>query len=117
MFNVLLYSLHIVGMASIIAASGILGFTALPEIRKKILGKVMLGGIHMQFLVGMILFFINLGTVNHAKIGVKIILAVILVIYGTIHQSKIRRGIANPVKTARVIFLIATLVTLIAFVW
>ena len=117
MFHHFLYSLHIIGMAAIIATGLYLFFNKNgSDVFRKKLALYLMSAAHLQLLTGFILFFLLFSEVNHMKVGIKMLLAIEVAILATIYRKKIRKNEkTNPVFL--IIILTSSIVTaLIAFV-
>lgn len=117
MLHELLYILHMIGMATIISIA--LYFMAKKDLsldlRKK-LSLYLMSAAHTQLLTGFALFFLMLSEVNHMKIGIKMLLAIIIAITATLFKKK---SAADEVPKSSLIIVIlssAITITVIAFV-
>ncbi|HAP37213.1 MAG TPA: hypothetical protein DCQ28_15260 [Bacteroidetes bacterium] len=117
MFHQILYSLHIIGMVTLISIGLYLFFNKrITETARKTLALYMMSAAHTQLLTGFILFFLLLSQVNHMKIGIKMLLAIEVAVLSTIYRKKIAKDEKlNPVFLF-VILISSIAVTVIAFV-
>lgn len=118
MLHMLLYLLHVIGMALIVGSALYLVIKrTAPIAQRQKPALILMSAAHTQLLTGFILFFLLLSEVNHAKIGIKMLLAVVVAIMATQYRRKIAAK-EEPSASSITIILIASAVTaLIAFLW
>jgi hypothetical protein len=110
--------LHIAGMVGIVG----LGITLLlmPQLAlesKKKISTYFMSAAHTQLITGFILFFIMIQDVNHAKIGVKMLLAIVVAATATMYRKKVK---LNQEQNKTLLFtsvFTAIIITIIAFAW
>ena len=118
MFHQILYTLHIIGMASIIGiGSYLLLNNNIPETLRKTLALCLMSAAHTQLLTGFILFFLLFSQVNHMKVGIKMLLAIEVAILATMYRKKIAKNEKPKRVFLFVILVTSIIVTVIAFVW
>lgn len=117
MLHQILYSLHIIGMVSIIGIGIFLALNRnISDIFRKKLSLYLMSSAHTQLLTGFILFFLLLSQVNHMKIGIKMLFAIEIAVLATIYRKKITNNEKpNPIFIL-IILTSSIAVTMIAFV-
>ncbi|MDP1677998.1 MAG: hypothetical protein Q8L88_14160 [Bacteroidota bacterium] len=96
MFHQILYSFHIVGMATIIGIGLYLVINKnTSDVLRKKLALYLMSAAHTQVLSGFILFFFLLSQVNHMKVGIKMLLAIEIALLATVYRKKIAKD-ENP---------------------
>ncbi len=117
MFHQILYSLHIIGMAAIIATGLYLFINKnVSDVFRKKLALYLMSAAHLQLLTGFILFFLLFSEVNHMKVGIKMLLAIEVAVLATIYRVKIKKDEKpNPVFLL-VVLTSSIAITVIAFV-
>lgn len=117
MLHQILYSIHIIGMVTIVGIGiYLLVNRNISDIFRKKLSLYLMSAAHTQLLTGFVLFFLLLSQVNHMKVGIKILLAIEIAIVATIYRKKIANN-EKPNSTFLLIILTSSIaVTLIAFV-
>ncbi len=117
MFHQILYSLHIIGMATIIGIGLYLFINKnIAEATRKTLALYLMSAAHTQVLTGFILFFLLLPQVNHMKIGIKMLFAIEVAMLATIYRKKISKD-EKPNPVFLLVILITSITTaVIAFV-
>ena len=104
-------------MASIIGAGSYLLFrkSIAAEAKKKV-ALFLMGWSHTQLLTGFLLFMMKLNSVNHTKIGIKILFAVEISLVATMFVRKLKEG--KESQALLIIILLSSIATaLIAFLW
>jgi hypothetical protein len=116
MLHEILYSIHFLGMAVIIAASFFLMIKKdlIEESRKK-LSLYLMSAAHVQLLTGFALFFLLLSDVNHMKIGIKMLLAIEVAVFATIYRRSVAKNVQPKPIYIILIFTSAISTTLVAF--
>lgn len=116
MLHMALYLLHVIGMAVIVSIA--LYLTVKKEIsvesRKKF-STYLMSAAHTQLLTGFSLFFLLISEVNHMKIGIKMLLAIIVAIVATIYRKKIAADEAPNPALLRILLATSIVITLVAF--
>lgn len=116
MLHNIFYLLHLLGMATIILLS--LYFTLQKEIlqeKRKKLSLYLMATAHAQVFIGFILFFMKLSEVNHMKIGIKILFAIVIAVFASIYKKK-NFEVETVSKVFPVlIFVFSIITTVIAF--
>ncbi len=118
MLHDIFYVLHVTGMA------GIIGFGAFLLIKKELgidkkkkFASIFMSCAHTQLLTGFALFFIMISEINHVKIGLKMLLAIVIAITATLHKRKISSEQNSNNRFLIIAFSSALVVTAIAFLW
>ncbi|MFZ4620260.1 MAG: hypothetical protein ACOYNS_06865 [Bacteroidota bacterium] len=116
MLHMVLYLLHVIGMAMIVSIS--LYLSVKKDIAKESLKKLstyLMAAAHTQLLTGFSLFFLLISEVNHMKIGIKMLLAIVVAVVATIYRKKIAAD-ESP-KPSLLLILLATsiVITIVAF--
>lgn len=116
MLHEILYVLHILGMAAIIAITLFLVIKKNNPVdfRKKF-SLYLLSASHTQLLTGFVLFFLLLSDLNHMKIGIKMLLAIGIAVLATIYRRKINSSPESGNVYLFSILIIACVTTIIAF--
>jgi len=117
MFHQILYSLHVIGMASIIGIGLFLFFNKnIADTLRKTLALYLMSAAHTQVLSGLLLFFLLISQINHMKIGIKMLLAIEVAVLATVYRKKIAKDEKpNPAFLPTIIISSIT-ATVIAFV-
>lgn len=99
MLHEILYVLHVLGMAAIIAISMyIVTKKDLSDVIRKKLSLILMSSAHTQLLTGFALFFLLMSEVNHMKIGIKMLLAIEIAVIATLHHRTVAKNeIPKPV--------------------
>jgi hypothetical protein len=117
MLHMLLYILHVTGMAVLLSLALILVFKndITAEVRKK-LSLYLMSAAHTQLLTGFALFFLLLSEVNHMKIGIKMLLAIDVAVFATLFRRSVSND-ATPNRVFLIILLVSSIITtFVAFV-
>lgn len=118
MLHMLLYLLHVIGMALIVGSALYLFMKrSAPIDQRKRPAVLMMSAAHTQLLTGFILFFLLLSEVNHAKIGMKMLLAVVVAILATQYRKTIAANEESSSWKITAILLSSIVTALIAFLW
>jgi hypothetical protein len=117
MFHQILYSLHIIGMATIIGIGIYLVISKnIAESLHKTLALILMSAAHTQVLTGFFLFFLMLSQVNHMKIGIKMLFAIEVAVMATIYRKKIEKNEKPNAVFLLIAVTSAIATTVIAFV-
>ncbi len=117
MVHDILYVLHILGMAAIIAIGLYLFINKnLAEETRKKFALYLMSASHIQVLTGFALFFLMLSEVNHMKVGIKMLLAIEIAVVATLYSRKIAKNEAPNPAFLLIVILSAIATTVIAFV-
>lgn len=114
----ILYILHVLGMAAILFFSISILFKKEMQVElKKKFSLYIMSVAHAQFFTGFILFFLLLSEVNHAKIGVKLLLAIVIAALASIYKKKIYSNQQPHSAILPILFTISAITALVAFFW
>jgi hypothetical protein len=118
MIHPLLYWLHIIGMISVILLALDLFFNGKFSISNKKSTVSILASIsHTQLLIGFGLFMIKFREINHMKVGIKIVLAVLSAILFTMYAKKVKKDLIPSKIILLTGILLILVITAIAFLW
>ncbi|KAB2926029.1 MAG: hypothetical protein F9K22_01690 [Bacteroidetes bacterium] len=113
--HLLLYTLHVGGMALLLVSAFLVmkeRNTASPPFRWSV---IMMSAAHTQILTGFILFFMLLTELNHMKVGIKMLLAISLALFATLHHRALKKGVTPARWFMPVIIALGITITAIAF--
>ena len=116
MIHTIFLILHIAGMLGILG----IGFYLLLKKNLESNSRVktatyLISAAHTQLLTGFILFFIMISQVNHVKIGIKMLLAIVISVVSTIYKKKVSAGQQPSPVLLPIIVVTGVDVTAIAF--
>ena len=118
MLHDILYILHVLGMVSVLFLSGyLLVRRNIQTALKKKFALYLMSASHTQLLTGFILFFILLSQINHAKIGVKLLLAFVVAALASIYKKKTYSDQQPHPLILPALFITVIVVTAVAFLW
>ena len=116
MVHMVLYLLHMIGMAMIVSIASYL--TLKKEITaesKKKLSTYLMSAAHIQLLTGFALFFLLISEVNHMKIGIKMLLAIEVAIVATLYRKKIAANETPNPALLPIVLSSAVVIVVVAF--
>ena len=118
MVHQILYTLHVLGMAAMLFLSFyLLMKKEMQTTLKKKFALYLMSAAHTQLLTGFALFFLMLSQINHAKIGVKFLLAIFVATLASIYKRKIFADQTPSLVLLPALFVTAVIITAIAFLW
>lgn len=110
------YVLHILGMAVLVTCTILLLIKKdITDEQKKKFSLYVISSAHTQLLTGLVLFFLLLSEVNHMKIGIKFLFAIVITVLTTIHKKRISSNIYPNSGLLIGILLSAVITSLVAF--
>ncbi len=118
MISLILYIIHVAGMAGVILISADIIFNGLISKKNKRKAAVFFASFaHAQILSGLLLYVAKFNEVNHMKIGIKMLLGIVVAVLATIYSAKVKEN-KNPSASLAVYALVlAIIITGIAFLW
>ena len=118
MIHTIFYWLHIAGMLGVVLLSLDLLFNGkFAQKNKKKTASTLASIAHSQVLLGFVLFYIKLSEINHAKVGIKIILAIFAAVLITIYSKQVKLEKIPNKLFLPVSLLLVFAITAIAFLW